>query len=338
MSATRINLFDVGSRWGIQRPWNQYPGDYMNYFGFDADAQECERLNKINKHKNIKYLPVVLSDLNHNETLYVTREPGRSSLLEPNAKCINKYYDWEGFEVLKEISVKTFTLNKVIEDNSLDIDFLKLDTQGSELKIIKGADKYFDKILGFEIEVEFIELYKEQPLFHKVDAFMTKKGFELFDLNRYWASRNNMDSNYSNRGQIVFADAIYFRKPSSFFSGNHINKDDLRTKHIKLISILILYGHHNAAKEYLYHKQSPLSESEKKIVEQLIHSISAYSAWHKTLFNNRLSKKLGVLFHCLGNLFSYRLKTSGWGTDYNTHDGRYSYHAPQNIVRLFGRK
>jgi len=331
-------LVDVGSRWGRQRPWDQYPDDYVNYFGFDADARECERLNKINKHKNYKFIPAALSDGNRTETLYITRESGRSSIFKPNYNCLNKYYDKEGFEVLNKVEVYTTTLNKIIEDNKIDPDFLKIDTQGSELNIIKGVNNYYERILGFEIEVEFIQTYEGQPLFGEVDEFMRSIGFELYDLNRYWAKRSNMELKYSNRGQVVFADAIYFRNLSSFFLSKYANEKDLKNKLIKMINILILYGYHDVANEFLCHRQSPLSKNEKDIIQKLLHDISAYPTWQRILFNNRVAQRFGVLLHCLGNLFSYRAKTSGWGTDYETVNGRYAYHAPKSIVRLFGRK
>ena len=47
-------LLDVGARFGLQRPWDQYPIDYLQYFGFEADDEECKRLNKTNNNKNIK--------------------------------------------------------------------------------------------------------------------------------------------------------------------------------------------------------------------------------------------------------------------------------------------
>ena len=332
-----INFLDIGARWGIQRPWDQYPPKYINHFGFDADEKECNRLNKINKNKNCKFIPAALSNGNRKETLYITREPGRSSIYKPNSVCVGRFHDREGFEVVQEESIETTTLNRVMEEHSLDADFLKLDTQGAELKIIKGATDYYDRILGFEIEVEFLEIYENQPLFHEIDQYMRDIGFELFDLNRYWAKRVAMDLNYSNRGQVVFADAIYLRTPDAFFSGDHESDEDLKTKLVKMLCISILYGHHDAAIEMLFHRESPLSINEK-MIQRLIHQSSIYPDWQRILFNNRTAQRIGILFHCLGNLFSYRSKTSGWGTDYETVDGRYAYHAPQSIVRLFGRK
>ena len=41
-------------------------------------------------------------------------------------------------------------------------------------------------IFGVEVEVEFIEMYQDQPLFNEVDSFMRERGFYLFDLKLYY--------------------------------------------------------------------------------------------------------------------------------------------------------
>ena len=66
-------------------------------------------------------------------------------------------------------------------------DFVKLDTQGTELYILEGMQHTLKRaIFGVEVEVEFIEMYKNQPLFNEVDIFMRKLGFHLFDLKKYF--------------------------------------------------------------------------------------------------------------------------------------------------------
>jgi len=63
-----------------------------------------------------------------------------------------------------------------------DLDFIKLDTQGSELDILKGSDKILrSPLIGLEIEMEFISLYKDQPLFGDVVNFLGSKNFQFID-------------------------------------------------------------------------------------------------------------------------------------------------------------
>ncbi len=63
-----------------------------------------------------------------------------------------------------------------------------------------------------QIEVEFSQLYVNQPLFADVDTFMRKQGFTLFDIamSRRLRDRSPIVSN-AHPGQLLWGDAFYFR-------------------------------------------------------------------------------------------------------------------------------
>ena len=93
----------------------------------------------------------------------------------------------ERFEVQKNIRLNTDTLNnQLIKVGVNEVDFIKIDTQGYELPILQGSYDYLDSVIGLEIEVEFVEMYKGQPLFNEVNGFVKSKGFSLVDLKRYY--------------------------------------------------------------------------------------------------------------------------------------------------------
>lgn len=324
-SINPIVLVDIGARWGVQRPWNNFPEKYLRYFGFDADSEECKRLNADNKHNtSVVYLPAVIFEKESDEILYLTEEEGCSSVYKPNYQILNKYFFKEQWNIKKEIKVRTTTLNNVFLENKIDPDFVKIDTQGSELNILKGAGSCLDSVIGLELEVEFLEMYKGQPLFSEVDSFVREKGFELFDLNRYWANRDNMSKYNLNRGQIMFGDAIYFRSLDSFYSIN-LHSEQQKEKLLKLIIVFSLYGFFDAAVDYINHDLSPLNSKEKETLSKILSKISGFPVWQRILFNNKYVGKGGSFFKLVGNFLSFRLNTYGWGTDYNAIDGRFPY-------------
>ena len=55
-----ITLIDVGARWGVNPPWDKVDSTLINYYGFEPDKEECERLNKTTG-KNVTYFPIGLS-------------------------------------------------------------------------------------------------------------------------------------------------------------------------------------------------------------------------------------------------------------------------------------
>jgi hypothetical protein len=112
------------------------------------------------------------------------------------------------------VRVSVDTLSNQLQQAGVErVDFLKLDVQGAELSILRGAGEIFRRsVVGLEIEVEFLPLYHGQPLFGEVDAYVRSMGFELFELRpTNWVYSAGADR--ATRGQLAFADALYFRNP-----------------------------------------------------------------------------------------------------------------------------
>ena len=141
-------------------------------------------------------------------------------------------------------------------NGSVDIDFIKLDTEGSELEILEGALATLEKILAVEIEVAFTAFNVGRPLFADVDLFMRKNGFSLYDLDTYRHSRMVLPSLESDSfsttsyGQTLWADALYIKD----IVGNPSAMEALGTNHfkiIKAISLFELFCHPDSAIELL---------------------------------------------------------------------------------------
>lgn len=83
---------------------------------------------------------------------------------------------------------------------------MKINTQGSELDVLKGATRTLRSLLGLEIEVEFVDLYKKTPLFDEIVQFLNLQRFEFIDFVNLcrWERRK-----YNGHGQCVFGDALF---------------------------------------------------------------------------------------------------------------------------------
>jgi hypothetical protein len=94
-----------------------------------------------------------------------------------------------------------------------EIDFLKIDVQGAELKVLHGAPRLAATALVMEIEVEFVQLYQGQPLFADVDIYMRSQGFQLHALPHgtqyYYAPVIDHDQPLAGLNQLIWSDAIY---------------------------------------------------------------------------------------------------------------------------------
>ena len=140
------------------------------------------------KIENINLIPFAVSDENGISEFYVSsgypeNQPKNldwdfgnksSSLLPPE---INPH-KWLNFE--QTIKVNTITLSDFLIDNKINIvDFIHMDVQGAELKVMIGAKDYIKKIKAIWLEVAEFELYKNQPLRKDIENFMSTNGFYL---------------------------------------------------------------------------------------------------------------------------------------------------------------
>lgn len=224
-----FTLVDVGSMGGLEPEWSWLKDEgLLKSVGFEPDEREYAKLST---DERTVFHPCALSDEPGRALeLHVAREPGKTSLFKPNMELLRRFPKPERFETVRTISLpadRVSTLDEVVPS----ADFIKLDTQGSELSILQGGEKLLNGVLGLKVEVEFLELYRGQPLFADVDAFLRARGFELADLRRVYWKRAEFTA-YPGKGQLVFGDALYFKAAES------LPKD----KALKFASVCLLYG------------------------------------------------------------------------------------------------
>ena len=112
---------------------------------------------------------------------HVTHYPGCTSLLEPDPAVINMFHGIDAgppdgnFTVIREESVNTRRLDDI--DECPMADYVKIDVQGAELLVLEnGTAKIADAVV-IDSEVEFVALYKNQPLFGEIQVFMRAQHF-----------------------------------------------------------------------------------------------------------------------------------------------------------------
>ncbi len=187
--------------------------------GFEPSRGEYEKLKTINRGRaKVSYLPYALGDGNRAE-LKICRAPGMTSLLEPDFAVLEKIHGFaEWSQVLERVSIDTRRLDDLAEIDSAD--YIKLDIQGSELRVLENGTRILDTTSCVHLEVNFVPFYREQPLFAELDQFLRSRGY-LFHRFTSIISRAfpplmvNRDI-YRGISQQLWSDAIYFRPFSEF--------------------------------------------------------------------------------------------------------------------------
>jgi FkbM family methyltransferase len=195
----------------------------IRFIGFEPDAEEFRRL-KENAADRFSYINAAVGARNERRRFYMTQNPGCSSLLQPNQAFYSRFKDCAPeVAVVKEREIETVALDSCLPGAGIHtIDILDLDTQGSELEILRGAEGLLSRdTVAVKCEIEFSPLYLDQPLFGDVDAFLRNLGFMLFDLSRTRYRRNNFPPNALTRGQLLWGDALYLRDAAWFTGRSH---------------------------------------------------------------------------------------------------------------------
>lgn len=242
-------LVDVGASGGLDRRWKS-ASKYLEVIAFEPDDRAFRYLASTD---SIRCLNVGLHKEKTVLDFYLTRKQEVSSVLKPNRKFVNQFPESERFDILKTIRLEAETLDLELQKHQIkDLDFVKVDTQGSELFVLKGATKNLaNSVFGMEIEVGFSRVYVDQPLFSDVDCFVRKLGFQLFDLKPIYWKRKVGKSFGKAKGQIICADCLYLKDMDALKAIIDPMEDNVlkKTKCLRAISICILYGYLDYAAE-----------------------------------------------------------------------------------------
>ncbi len=209
----QINILDVGAALAEKPPYQSLVDvGRGRIFGFEPDQQECERLNREygNPHR---FFPFFVGD-GRPAIFHETNWALTGSLYEPNSRLLEKFQNLA--EVVTPVAthrVNTTRLDDITEIG--DIDFIKIDVQGSELSVLKNASRQLSSALLVQTEVEFVELYRGQPMFADVDVFLRAKGFQFHAFNGIGsrAFKPLLVNGNVNSGlrQALWSDALYVR-------------------------------------------------------------------------------------------------------------------------------
>jgi FkbM family methyltransferase len=187
LNQLKINpvLIDIGASDCTPKIWQTIAKNSI-YIGFDPDLREITEINNNTFYKSIIINEAITADQNLNKiSFYLTKSPLCSSTLLPNRESLKDFIFTDLFIVEKQIESAATNLNAVVDRFSLNrIDWIKIDTQGTDLRIINSLkDSLFKNVLAIDIEPGLIDAYLGEDTFIDVHQSLTKQGFWLTNLN-----------------------------------------------------------------------------------------------------------------------------------------------------------
>ena len=254
LAADKLSCMDVGAAGGLHPLWQPF-ADFIEVDAFEPDIRACAAAQAASP-AYIHWHPVALDRTTGTRQFHLLNAPTGSSFYPPNDD-VQKYLNTSKYRGIDRIfDVETWGMADFIKRTNRPVpNLIKLDTQGSELDILSSLeDGQWGDVLAIETEVEFIEVYKGQPLFSDLDGFLKSKGMLLFDLRtaREYCAANDVDHYYMREhlnfgvgrndmsARLYAGDALYFR---DFLSQPPASKSFV----MKMVATLLIYSYFDYA-------------------------------------------------------------------------------------------
>ncbi len=150
----------------------------VSVISFEPLESAAAKYRKVLGHRpDVVLHQVALSDSVGEREMHIARQDDCSSLL-PIGRLQESYFPASGLSHVTTVPVTT--LDTVLADSLWPGSvLLKLDVQGAELDVLRGAAMLLAKLDWVYLEVSFVELYEGQPLAAEVDEWLKERGFVL---------------------------------------------------------------------------------------------------------------------------------------------------------------
>ncbi len=178
-----------------------YRGVIESFEPIDEAYKHLEKVSKKNKLWNSS--KIALGNFDGETEINVAGNINSSSLLDmlPNhilSEPKSKYTRKEKITVNKLDTIFPSIYNN--GDNA----YLKIDVQGYEMEVLKGAENSLNFIKGIQIEMSIELLYEGSILYNELIQFLETKGYELFSIENGFSDPVT--------GKLLQFDGIFFKK------------------------------------------------------------------------------------------------------------------------------
>lgn len=157
---------------------------------------------KYSNNKEVIIIEKALSDEKRKSNFYVANNDGQSSSLSdigerhlmasPDTTIVNSF------------ELESQTLDNITLNNDYKKIFLKIDVQGHELAVLKGATETLNKVIAIHIEVSNQHLYSNDTLGFQVWSFLNDHGFTLYGIDPWFRDAKH-------NGELIQADFFFIK-------------------------------------------------------------------------------------------------------------------------------
>jgi FkbM family methyltransferase len=173
MNFKPTHIFDVGAYKGEFAKYCLDIWSNANISCFEALEDKIVQLENLSaSNPQIKVFPILVGAENKEAVALHEAETASSVLVE---------------HITQDFPVKYYpmaTIDSIVEKHFANHppDFLKLDVQGYELEILKGAEKSLSQIQVILAEVNFLDIHQNVPLLSDIVIWLNERGWVAYDI------------------------------------------------------------------------------------------------------------------------------------------------------------
>jgi FkbM family methyltransferase len=155
-----------------------YDGPIVSFEPCGRPFEELERRSADDECWRVHQL--ALGQADGRRPMYVTASSLFSSFLEPSAYSLARTPDESPVIAGEEVPTRRLDSwwRGEMETASCERIFLKVDTQGCDLEVVRGAAGMLDRVRGLQVEGSFRHLYEGAPHCLETLAFLGEAGFQ----------------------------------------------------------------------------------------------------------------------------------------------------------------
>ena len=167
------SILDIGAHTGQFHSWAKSEWPDAKIFMVESNELHRGTLDRLAMMNGDNYLIAALGDEEREVTFYTRSD-------KPHTEG-NSYYKehnyWDIPQLVQETKVTLQKLDNLFENDAV-FDIIKVDTQGSEIDILKGGKDLVSKAQAIILEVSFIEYNEGAPTAEETIDYMNEIGFE----------------------------------------------------------------------------------------------------------------------------------------------------------------